>query len=149
MPVTANRIPPPFSTACSACHPACRWSDRSSWGRAFRSFLKTVTGYCRLAACERPCPTAPQFFNRKDTLACIISSRSDIDDLVPTLTAYQIEWNKLHDLLQDLPESFDFRSSTTISIPYKLLADTMLYSIEDLTRLKLLWGDEFEAMIGR
>ncbi len=89
------------------------------------------------------------FFNRKDTLACIISSRSDIDDLVPTLTAYQIEWNKLHDLLQDLPESFDFSLVNNDIDSYKLLADTMLYSIEDLTRLKLLWGDEFEAMIGQ
>ena len=29
-----------------------------------------------------------------------IASRSDIDDMVPILTAYQIEWNKLHTLLQ-------------------------------------------------
>ena len=36
-----------------------------------------------------------------DTLAVYIASRSDIDDLVPILTAYQIEWNKLHYLLQN------------------------------------------------
>jgi hypothetical protein len=33
------------------------------------------------------------------TLAAYISSTSDIDDLVPILTAYQIEWNKMHELL--------------------------------------------------
>ena len=31
-----------------------------------------------------------------ETLAAFITSTSDIDDLVPILTAYQIEWNKLH-----------------------------------------------------
>ncbi|HTE52816.1 MAG TPA: hypothetical protein VK698_18310 [Kofleriaceae bacterium] len=32
-------------------------------------------------------------------LAVFITSASDIDDLVPIVTAYQIEWNKLHALL--------------------------------------------------
>src|SRR5437016_2475215 len=36
------------------------------------------------------------------TLAVLIASTSDIDDLVPSLVAYQIEWNKLHRSLQDV-----------------------------------------------
>jgi hypothetical protein len=32
-----------------------------------------------------------------ETLAAFIASASDIDDLVPIVTAYQIEWNKLRD----------------------------------------------------
>ncbi|HKE13496.1 MAG TPA: hypothetical protein VKB80_01410 [Kofleriaceae bacterium] len=36
-----------------------------------------------------------------DTLAVFITSASDIDDLVPIATAYQIEWNKMHALLGD------------------------------------------------
>src|SRR5437588_4727804 len=35
-------------------------------------------------------------------LAVLIASKSDIDDLVPTLVAFQIEWNKLHRALQDV-----------------------------------------------
>ncbi len=35
----------------------------------------------------------------KGTLATYITSTSDIDDLVPLLTTYQLEWNKLHRLL--------------------------------------------------
>jgi len=31
-----------------------------------------------------------------DTLAVLIASASDVDDLVPTLVAFQIEWNKMH-----------------------------------------------------
>lgn len=34
-----------------------------------------------------------------ETLAAFIASASDIDDLVPILTAYQIEWNKLRERL--------------------------------------------------
>jgi len=34
-----------------------------------------------------------------ETLAAFIASASDIDDLVPILTAYQIEWNKLREHL--------------------------------------------------
>jgi hypothetical protein len=30
------------------------------------------------------------------TLAVLIASASDVDDLIPTLVAFQIEWNKLH-----------------------------------------------------
>jgi len=43
------------------------------------------------------------FFDGAETLACLIASRSDIDDVVPLLTAFQIEWNKLHRLLQPAP----------------------------------------------
>ncbi len=35
----------------------------------------------------------------KGTLAVLIASASDVDDLVPTLVAFQIEWNKLHAVL--------------------------------------------------
>ena len=42
------------------------------------------------------------FFDGKGVLACFIASRSDIDDVIPLLTAYQIEWNKLHQRLKRL-----------------------------------------------
>src|ERR1700677_3245150 len=38
------------------------------------------------------------------TLAVFIASASDIDDLVPIVTAYQIEWNKMHAHLRSLVE---------------------------------------------
>ncbi len=42
------------------------------------------------------------------TLAVFIASVSDIDDLVPILTAYQIEWNKMHARLRGV----DFADAT-------------------------------------
>ena len=50
------------------------------------------------------------YFDREDTLACFIASRSDIDDVVPMLTAYQIEWNKLHILLQTVYNTLDWEN---------------------------------------
>ena len=38
----------------------------------------------------------PLRYDGKRTLGVFIASVSDIDDLVPILTAYQIEWNKMH-----------------------------------------------------
>jgi hypothetical protein len=38
----------------------------------------------------------PLRYDGKGTLAVFIASVSDIDDLVPIVTAYQIEWNKMH-----------------------------------------------------
>jgi hypothetical protein len=36
------------------------------------------------------------YFDGVNTLAQYIASRSDIDDIIPILTALQIEWNKIH-----------------------------------------------------
>lgn len=42
-------------------------------------------------------------FNGEDTLAVLIASPSDLDDLIPMLLAYEMEWNKLRGALQHLP----------------------------------------------
>ena len=41
----------------------------------------------------------PLRWNGDDLLAVFVASVSDIDDLVPILVAYQIEWNKMHQAL--------------------------------------------------
>ena len=41
----------------------------------------------------------PLRWNGSDTLAAFVTSISDIDDLIPIVTAFQIEWNKLHQAL--------------------------------------------------
>lgn len=79
------------------------------------------------------------FFDNRDTLACFIASRSDIDDVIPVLTAFQIEWNKINTLLNrcsadhleqilhDLPGSFDD------------LAEILELPEDDLDRLWSVW----------
>lgn len=44
-------------------------------------------------------------YNGDDVIATMIASRSDIDDLIPMLTAFQIEWNKIHQFLQLSPDA--------------------------------------------
>src|SRR5262249_32652798 len=39
-----------------------------------------------------------QWFDGGDRLAVLVSSPSDLNDVVPALVAYEIEWNKLHEL---------------------------------------------------
>ncbi|MDQ3742006.1 MAG: hypothetical protein M3389_13790, partial [Actinomycetota bacterium] len=45
---------------------------------------------------EAPARRRRWFAGGDGTLAVLLASASDLDDLVPTLVAYQIEWNKLH-----------------------------------------------------
>lgn len=89
-------------------------------------------------------------FDGKDTLAVFIASRSDIDDLVPTLTAYQIEWNKIHTLLQveDMKRILEERRSERLRPEeMKLLAETLYLPEDDLHRLELVWAERFSEML--
>jgi hypothetical protein len=80
------------------------------------------------------------YFDGNDTLAVIIASRSDIDDVVPMLVAYQYEWNKLHRLLDQFP------SITQLdSISLDDLAKALRMSMEDLERLCIIWGQDFST----
>jgi hypothetical protein len=92
------------------------------------------------------------YFNRQDTLACFIASRSDIDDVIPMLTAYQIEWNKIHYLLKRfLPDNphFDFQTLTKDVLARHSLADGLQISVEDLDRLQVIWGNAFQENLER
>ena len=45
---------------------------------------------------KSPARRRKMFFDGRETLGVFINSISDIDDLIPMLTTYQIEWNKMH-----------------------------------------------------
>jgi len=87
------------------------------------------------------------FFNGADILACFIASVSDIDDVIPILTAYQIEWNKIHLLLQRnsnfLSRGGSHNNIKDIGI-YEL-AQTLSIPVEDIERLETVWGKDFES----
>ena len=84
------------------------------------------------------------FFNHEtQTLACIIASRSDIDDVIPLLTAYQIEWNKLHRLLQHLPDDIDLSKVHKQQDAWYNLAEALMMSEGDLTRWRSICGNHF------
>lgn len=103
-------------------------------------------------------------FDGHETLAAFIASVSDIDDLIPMLTAFQIEWNKMHQrlhaspLLERLvscvergePEESPLRSGGGRG-GWDMLRDelpaALALSPDDLERFEAIWGDEFPALL--
>jgi len=84
------------------------------------------------------------FYNaEKQILACIVASRSDIDDVIPLLTAFQIEWNKLHRLLQHLPSDIDLSTAHKQTDTWYNLAEALMISVGDLTRWRSICGKDF------
>ena len=74
------------------------------------------------------------------TLAVLLASASDVDDLVPTLVAFQIEWNKIRVRMRaagwpDEPRSPD--------VPPEEIARELGGSADDWGRLRTAWGDAF------
>ncbi len=83
------------------------------------------------------------FFDGVDQLACFIASRSDIEDIISLLTAYQIEWNKLHSLLNNIPDEIFRDQLEHIATEKNNLAIGLKISSEDLNRLETIWGENF------
>lgn len=83
-------------------------------------------------------------YDGENTIAAFIASLSDIDDLVPMLTAYQIEWNKLHLILQSevaklfLSQKRDNKKPLTDG-EIDLLASMMHIDVEDVRRMETIW----------
>jgi hypothetical protein len=89
------------------------------------------------------------FYNGRDVLACLIASRSDIDDIVPLMTAYQIEWNKLHSRLQRVPHSVSFEDLCNGMVGCNRLAEMLEIPVEDLDRLYAIWDVEMGTYLER
>jgi hypothetical protein len=107
-------------------------------------------GYKNVASWERvyaPGRRRRSQFDGENKLVVYIVSRSDIDDLVPILTAFQIEWNKLHDLLQgqDVLDILEpcLASGEFPDSDFEELANIMQMAVSDLRRIHLLWGGMF------
>jgi hypothetical protein len=74
----------------------------------------------------------------RGTLAVLIASASDVDDLVPTLVAFQIEWNKLRAVLTETSER---------AIEPAEFAACCGGSEDDWTQLQEVWGASFAARL--
>src|SRR5690348_12786310 len=78
----------------------CRHVVMGQSPQGFRAVLgDDILGW---QAVKAPARRRRWYHDGDNILAVLIASRSDIDDLVPTLVAFQIEWNKLHRALQDV-----------------------------------------------
>jgi hypothetical protein len=85
------------------------------------------------------------FFDRNEILAAFIASASDIDDLIPILTAYEIEWNKINGLLKQsgagarLAE-YAARGTALTEEERNKLAWDLRISLAELGTLESIWG---------
>lgn len=118
-------------------------------GQLERSFFEA--GYTDLSQWPRvvaPGRRRRMHHNGGSTLAVFIASRSDIDDLVPILTAYQIEWNKFYRLLQGGDTKAFLRDNQARQTPLTddeaaILAGELRLEVDDLRRLEIIWGVAF------
>jgi hypothetical protein len=100
---------------------------------------KQVSGKARRRRC---------FYNPEmKIMACIIASRSDIDDVLPMLVAYQIEWNKLHRLLQHLPDDINLVDAHKYEEVWYNLAEALKMSVGDLNRWRSVCGKNFVGWV--
>jgi hypothetical protein len=89
-------------------------------------------------------------FDGQATLAAFIASVSDIDDMIPMLVAYQIEWNKLHQRLANSPAVERLAAYVEGGEPLTpadetQIRETLAIDEEDFDKLRRAWGDDFWA----
>ena len=90
------------------------------------------------------------FYDGHNTLAAYVASVSDTDDIVPILVAFQIEWNKMHYLLNVDPTTMQIletrmeRTSPVFTEMRKVLRERLHIAVDDWERLELIWGDRLE-----
>lgn len=92
-------------------------------------------------------------FDGERTLAASIASASDLDDLVPSIVAYQIEWNKMHGLLEtdaDLRGLVE-RAAAGEALNEQevaMVGERLLLQPADWQRLQAVWGDALWRNLG-
>ncbi len=103
-------------------------------------------------AVNAPARRRPMFYDGQDQLAVYIASISDIDDIVPLLTAFQIEWNKVHDLIRQrsgMRERLDacFESGQLSAATCLEVREVLHLSDDDWQRLQVIWGDRLSEFL--
>ncbi len=122
-------------------------------GQLEKGFVEA--GYGDVGQWERvsaPARRRRMHFDGHSKLAAFIASRSDIDDLVPIVTAYQIEWNKAHELLQsEVARLFlnQHRNRATPLSPseIELLANVLQIEPKEFERIALAVGKDLMPML--
>ena len=130
--------------------PACIVEvDHIVLGQTLQAFARA--GYSEMeswTAVSAPGRRRRWHWNGGDTLAAYIASTSDLDDLIPSIVAYQIEWVKMHRLLRAETGARELilaaaggQQPTPEGL--KVIQETLLFDDGDWARLTGVWGDRF------
>ena len=89
---------------------------------------------------EAPARRRHWYDSGEGTLAVLMASASDVDDLVPTLVAFQIEWNKIRARARAAGWP---RAAGSVDISPEECARELGGSADDWARLRDAWGQRF------
>ena len=84
---------------------------------------------------EAPARRRRWFDSHEGTMAALLASTSDLDDVIPTLVAYQVEWNKLNAVLRSTDRPPDDELDPAAC------AEAYGGSEDDWIRIREAWGD--------
>lgn len=82
---------------------------------------------------EAPGRRRKMYFDGKNTLAVYIASVTDVDDLITLLTAFQIEWNKMHQKLKNAKDVTETAEKILIT--------------EDRQKIENIWGEDYQKFL--
>jgi hypothetical protein len=117
-------------------------------GQSSEVFRKHGFDVERWEAVSAPGRRRRWFYDGKETLAVYVSSASDVDDLIPTVTGFQIEWNKFNELLYKEENTRGLLSAMCSTPPalydevVKVLQQRLHISRDDWERLATIWEEE-------
>ncbi len=120
-------------------------------GQSEQVFLQQGFHVDAWEAVTSPARRRKWFYDGKGTLAVYVASVSDTDDIVPILVAFQIEWNKMHYLLNADPTTMQLletrmdRTSPVFAEITKVLRERLHIPLDDWRRLEVIWGDRLWA----
>jgi hypothetical protein len=149
--VNARRREPDMSAFlyCVQRLPACIMRVRRVlMGQSAEVFLKHGFQVRDWQPVSAPGRRRQWYWDGGEILAVFVSSSSDVDDLIPTLTGFQIEWNKFFDLINDDPNTREVLTTIHKTPPAllpevtRVLQSRLLISLEDWTRLEAVWGND-------
>src|SRR5579859_6359801 len=92
---------------------------------------------------ESPARRRRWYDSGKGALAVLMASASDVDDLVPTLVAFQIEWNKIRVRMR----AAGGPREEGIEIPPEQCASELGGGTDDWARLSEAWGPAFRERL--
>lgn len=94
-----------------------------------------------------------QYYDGGERLAMLVASPSDLHDAVPALIAYELEWNKLHELLNRDAALLEIIQQAAQVGPSsgdrERLCDALHLSMDELSRLSVVWDGKAWELLSR
>lgn len=139
-----------FQYVCSRL-PLCIFSTRNILFGQSESFLEErgvpMSAWSEVYAKAR---RRRYLFDGHDTLIAFLASKSDLDDVIPSLLALQIEWNKCHRLLRkagfSCPRQLHLTSETMSDLATQF-AQAVGITEQQGAKLLGLFGNSFPAVL--